>query len=236
MSTNPAFTPGNGGISMADAYIADTYARRPDHTPQTAQPEAETYILALNTDAAHHQAVTALRKKHFPPTLNKLSAHIALFRALPGSEFPRIQTAIEAVVRQYHPFPISTGKPFLLSRGVAIEACVEPAKNIYHTLKEQWHSFLSNQDRSFRAHYTIQNKVEDREIARKTLDEVQNSFGGSQGTVTGLSLYLYDKGYWKLKKIYPFPENPHDAPSMRTTDEGEWPALPGADPSDSKVV
>ncbi|KAL8931952.1 MAG: hypothetical protein Q9216_007014 [Gyalolechia sp. 2 TL-2023] len=185
----------NGAPSNSGPYTASTYTRRADHTPQTAQPESETYILTLNTDEAHHKAVTALRNQHFPTHLNKLSAHIALFRALPGSELPTIQDAIEDLVQKYNSFQISTGKPFSLSHGVGLEADVKPAQEIFRTLKARWSPFLSKQDQSFRAHYTIQNKVEDQKVVEKTLEEVQQSFRGSTGTVTGLSLYLYERGY-----------------------------------------
>lgn len=60
-------------------YAADKYARRADHTANTAQEEEDSYILALHTDPEHHKRVTALRTQYFPPRLNKLSAHIALF-------------------------------------------------------------------------------------------------------------------------------------------------------------
>lgn len=217
----------SASASNPGPYTADTYIRRADHTPHTSQPESETYILALNTDEAHHKAVTALRNHYFPPKLNKLSAHIALFRALPGSELASIESAIQDVVRHEHPFPISTGKPFLLSHGVGLEVHVAPAQHIFRTLKAQWQGFLSKQDQSFKAHYTIQNKVNDKEEVGKTLEEVQKNFAGSTGTVTGLSLYLYARGYWKLKQFYPFAEETdlgNATVESKRTDE-EWPAL-----------
>ena len=216
--------------SESGPYTANTYTRRADHTPQTAQPESETYILTLNTDQSHHKAVTALRNKYFPPELNKLSAHVALFRALPGSELSSIHDAIEDTVRHQNDFPISTGKPFLLAHGVGLEAHAEPARQIFQTLKARWDPFLSKQDRSFKPHYTIQNKVGDKTIPQKTLEEVQASFAGSTGTVTGLSLYLYHKGYWKLRRIYPFAEEKEheDLPAIEKMSDSDWPALPAS--------
>ncbi|KAL8950503.1 MAG: hypothetical protein Q9222_003467 [Ikaeria aurantiellina] len=218
--------------SPTGPYTAEEYTRRADHTPQTAQPESETYILALTTDPAHHRTVTALREKYFPPKLNKLSAHIALFRALPGSKLPIIKTTIEAIVHQHQPFPIPTGKPFRLAHGVGLEAHVEPAKDIYKALKEQWAGFLSKQDQSFKPHYTIQNKAEEGE-PEKTMEDVRHSFSGSKGTVTGLSLYLYDKGFWKLEKAYPFDgeeraQERAAPPAMNSNSDADWPTLPAS--------
>ncbi|KAI4249992.1 MAG: hypothetical protein LQ352_005451 [Teloschistes flavicans] len=211
-------------------YTAETYTRKADHTPQTTQPESETYILALVTDAPHHQAMTSLRNTHFPPRLNKLSAHIALFRALPGSELPMITNSIEELVSNYRSFPVNASKPFLLSHGVGIEAQAPPARTIFQTLKEQWKGFLSKQDQSFRPYYTIQNKVDDKEIVRKTFEQVQREFGGSTGTIAGLVLYLYDRGFWKMEQIYPFREQEHQQPLSRMDNprQDEWPALPKA--------
>lgn len=188
------------------AYTADEYHRQDDHTPATSQPEAEMYILALRTDSIHHKAVTALRDRYFPQKINKLSAHIALFRALPGSQLSKVMADIEVVARRTQPFPITTRSPFILAHGhgVALGVRVEPAKQIFQHLKREWASFLSKQDQSFKAHYTIQNKVDDPKIPRQTLEEVRGEFPGSQGMVEGLSLYLYDRGYWTLKRSFDF--------------------------------
>lgn len=227
-SMNPYSTTGGGSPSPTGAYTAEAYARKADHTPQTAQPESEIYVLTLNTDAEHHKRVTDLRTKYFPPNLNKLSAHITLFRALPGSKLPMIQEAIQDVVQQYHPFFVSTGAPFMLAHGVGLVVRADPAQEIFQALKERWISFLSKQDHSFRPHYTIQNKVEDRSIVEKTSDEIRGTFTGSRGTANGLTLHLYYKGYWAPKQFYPFPpeEDQQHAPSMNKTDEADWPALP----------
>ncbi|KAL9580932.1 MAG: hypothetical protein Q9212_004193 [Teloschistes hypoglaucus] len=212
-------------------YTAEAYTRKADHTPRTAQPESETYILALATDAAHHQAMTALRNRYFPPKLNKLSAHVALFRALPGSELSKIEESVQKLVRYYHPFPIIADDPFKLSHGIGVEVRAPPARTIYSKLKEQWNNFLSTQDLGFKPHYTIQNKVDDEEMVRKSFEQVQREFGGSTGTVTGLSLYLYDRGFWRLKKMYSFPQEEEEQKSSSAMDnlqQDDWLALPKA--------
>lgn len=199
-----------------------------DHTHQATQPESEsyTYILALNTDKAHQEAMTALRNQYFPPKLNKTSAQIALFRGLPGSELPSIVSAIQDVVSHQHPFPIATGKAVRHTRGVGLEVHVAPAQDIFQTLKARWQGFLREQDKSFRPLYVIQNKVEDEKLVQKTFEEVQRNFAGSTGTVTGLKLYVYNGGHWVFQRYYLFqkdnPEN--NTASPKVTDE-ELPAL-----------
>ena len=185
-------------------YTADKYTRRSDHTANTAQEEEDSYILALHTDHEHHKRITALRTQYFPPKLNKLSAHVALFRALPGSQLAVIEADVSAAAEKRQPFPIATGKAYLLSHGVAIDANVPLAREIYNGLREKWGDFLSKQDKSFKAHYTIQNKVE-AGVPQKTLDELERNFQGSQGQVDGLSMFRYDRGYWRHTKDFMFP-------------------------------
>ena len=207
------------------AYTVDEYQRRDEHIPQTGRVETETYILALRTDPAHHKAVTALRNRYFPQKINKLSAHIALFRALPGSQLPKIDSDVEKLARQTLPFPIMTQTPFVLGggHGVAIGVRADPAKDIFQQLKSGWSSFLSKQDHSFKAHYTIQNKVDDQDIPQQTIAELQRDFHGSEGMVEGLSLYLYDRGYWRLKKSFDFDHEPRD--QLHASRVEEWPSL-----------
>ena len=190
--------------ALSGPYTADKYTRRADHTAKITQEEEDSYILALHTDLEHHKRMTALRTQYFPPKLNKLSAHVALFRALPGSQLVVIEADVSAAAEKRQSFPIATGKAYLLSHGVAIDANVPLAREIYNGLKEKWGGFLSKQDKSFKAHYTIQNKVE-AGVPQRTLDELQKNFEGSQGQVDGLSLYRYDRGYWRHTKDFMFP-------------------------------
>lgn len=64
--------------------------------------------------------------------------------------------------------------------------------------------FLSKQDKSFKAHYTIQNKVDEEGVPERTLEEVRREFEGSRGTVDGFSLFRYDRGYWRHVEDFMF--------------------------------
>ena len=219
---------GNG--LATGAYTAEEYQRRDDHKPRTARLEQEeTYILALKTDRAHHQAMTALRIRYFPKHLNKLSAHVALFHALPGSRLPQIEKDIQDLVRQTHPFPITAHDPYILggNHGVAISVDAGHAKDLFAHLQRQWRGFLSNQDNHFKAHYTIQNKVEDEAVPRRTIEELQkDGFRESKGNVEGLSLYLYDRGYWRLTKTFSFGgRQGAQRKDANSDDKEQWPGL-----------
>lgn len=174
------------------AYNPEQYTRRPEHRPQTANEHEDIYVLTLHTDRKHHECMTAVRNQYFPSQLNKLDAHIALFRALPGSHLPKIETDILTVAARENDFEIKASKPFLMGHGVGISAEVSGAHRIYGDLKKEWKSWLSEQDRSFHLHYTIQNKVE-KDVARRALQEIENAASDPKfthtGNVDGLTLW-----------------------------------------------
>ena len=195
----------NSQAQANGAYTAEEYQRNPDHVAKTSRGKDESsYILTLHTDVAHHKEMTALRNQHFPKHINKLEAHIALFRALPGSELERIEFDIAKLAFNHERFQINTSQPFRLGKGVGIGVNPGPAKGIYEELRSKWEPFLSKQDLSFKAHYTMQNKVEDQKAVDETLDKLQKEFKGSKGVVEGLMLYRYDKGYWRREKEFMF--------------------------------
>ncbi|GAB7350456.1 hypothetical protein MBLNU459_g1059t1 [Dothideomycetes sp. NU459] len=174
----------------------------PSHVPQTASPEASVYVLTLLTDAKHHQTLTSMRKRYFPPRLNKLDAHITLFHALPGSKLDEaIKPTLRDVSQKTPPFSILAAKPFRLNKGIAIgipkSQGGDDARKVHAQLKEAWVDFLSQQDAGgFAAHYTIMNKVDDQKEVQRAFEEVDGQWTGCQGTVQGLSLFRYDTGHW----------------------------------------
>jgi 2'-5' RNA ligase len=197
--------------TASGAYTADEYQRRDAHKANTTYEDEKSYILALRTNENHLKTMTALRAKYFPKKINKLDAHVALFRALPGSELSRICNDISEIAGSTSPFSIHAKKPFKMGKGVGIQVDrAEPAKTIYGQLKERWEPFLSQQDKSFKAHYTIQNKVDDPTVVDNTIKEVREEFRGSEGTVDGLSLYRYDRGYWKMERDFEFGKRSSD--------------------------
>ncbi|KAF7512821.1 hypothetical protein GJ744_011924 [Endocarpon pusillum] len=188
-------------------YTASTYQRHSDHMPRTSPPSEEAYILSLKTDKAHHAALTALRDRYFPRHLNKLSAHIALFRALPGSKLEEISHDIASLSQEQHAFPIKTSSPYRLKHGVGIgvSSGAMESKVVFEDLRSKWEAFLSKQDNAgFRAHYTIMNKMEDEQEVGRCLEEVKRSFEASDGIVDGLILWRYEKGYWRFLRAWEF--------------------------------
>lgn len=196
----------NAFVSRIQPYSTATCQRREDHKPRTSAAEEEYYILTLATDPTHHETMSDLRKKYFPPKLLKVTAHISLFRALPGSRLPTIQEDIAHVASKTHPFPIHAQHPFRMAHGVGVGVTgLEPAERLFGKLQTKWWEFLSQQDRAgFRAHYTLMNKVDDEQVVLKCLEDLKRDFRGSSGMVCGVALWRYDKGWWRHDEDFMF--------------------------------
>lgn len=169
-------------------------------------------MLTLMTDKPHHDRLTKLREQYFPKQINKLAAHLTLFHALPGSKLESdILPVLKQVASSHQPFKVHAARPFRLKRGMAIDVPRNEggsdAQKVHHSLQQPWKKagFLSEQDAGgCRLHYTIMNKVEDDAEVDKALREVTDSWKGDQGTVEGLGLFLYERGYWRFKQKFAF--------------------------------
>ena len=75
-------------------------------------------IVTCRLDEASFQRFDALRREHFPPTLNKLSAHLTLFHHLPGDRIDAVRAALSQAARRAPPVIEVTGLR-KLGRGVA---------------------------------------------------------------------------------------------------------------------
>ncbi|KAF2760354.1 hypothetical protein EJ05DRAFT_474242 [Pseudovirgaria hyperparasitica] len=203
---NPHHTNLSSQHDTEQTNTSTPHERNPDHIPHTNQTE-DSYVLTLHTSQKHHSTMTSLRKTYFPPRINKLGAHIALFRAIPGSHLPTIKSDIRSLTAHTSSFPIRADAPFRLSHGIAIGVSDggPESKRIHAELRDRWYDVLSNQDRGgFRAHYTIMNKVDDEQAVRQAWDELSGAFKGSDGVVEGLALWRYEKGWWKDREVFRF--------------------------------
>ena len=186
--------------------------KNPDHVANTGIEEDSTYVLTLRTNREFHERINDLRKQYFPAQLNKIGAHITLFHALPGSRLESIVSHLLEIVQTQQGFPIQIIKPIKMSHGVALDANNQEAHRLWDTLVRKWGpsgaDFLSKQDQQFKAHYTIQNKVE-KEVARHTWEEISDRFKGDEGQAIGFTLYQYKKdGHWRYQRAFDFAESP----------------------------
>ncbi|KAF2220870.1 hypothetical protein BDZ85DRAFT_185232, partial [Elsinoe ampelina] len=179
------------------------------HQPKTNVEDEQMYILTLLTDRNMHQSMTELRKKYFPPKLNHLDAHITLFHALPESKLESdILPAIKDLAQKTTKFELGATTPFKLKKGIAVGMPKDHGGNasrIVHTvLVRKWSKFLSQQDFSFQAHFTIMNKVDDSQEVDRAFRDVKDQWEACFGTAEGFSLYRYTPAGWHWKENFAF--------------------------------
>lgn len=167
------------------------------------------YILTLLADSKLHRAMNDIRKRYFPPQLNKLEAHITLFHALPESRLDGVVLpAIKDLVQTTSPFQLGATTPFKLKKGIAIGMPKDHGGNaarwVYQSFQRQWRDFLSPQDMSFQAHYTVMNKVDDRKKVDNAFAQLQSNWKPHFGTAEGVSLWKYNAGHWDLVEHHRF--------------------------------
>lgn len=156
---------------------------------------ADPLILTLDL-GADQPRYDALRDAHFPPRDYRLPAHLTLFHHLPGEDEAGVAEHLAAVARMAAPLPLRFSEIVPLGRGVAVRVRSPAATALRAALAAHWTDRLTPQDRGFRAHVTIQNKVGPEE-ARATLGEVSAGFEPHEGLSPALLLWRYRGGPWE---------------------------------------
>lgn len=161
------------------------------------RPGPEPLIVTAHLDALSFDVLDALRRKHFPKKLNKIPAHVSLFHQLPGEEIVSVRTTLAETCRVVRPFTMEAHDLRFLGRGVAIAYRAPELAQLRDDLADAWAGWLTAQDRqSFRAHVTIQNKVEPA-VARALLDQLRDELEPPTCRVEGVDLWRYLGGPWE---------------------------------------
>lgn len=161
-------------------------------------------ILTLQLDEASRRYFNGLRQQHFPPSLNFLPAHVTLFHHLPGDQVPAVTADLEQATHGHGPISIRISRVRSLGRGVAYDLQSEQLSALRDRLARYWSSWLTLQDRQpFKAHITVQNKVNPEE-ARRTLMDLTASFTPHTANGIGLDLWRYLGGPWEHLREFLF--------------------------------
>ena len=145
----------------------------------------------------------ALRRAHFPVERNQLTAHLTLFHALPPSLELEIAAALKDEARGAAPRAL-LGPPYSLGGGVAFRILSDDLDRLRDRLADRFHGSLSAQDaHGFRAHVTVQNKVEAK-VARALLAELSREHRPRPLAIAALSLHRYLGGPWQALARHPF--------------------------------
>ncbi|HEV2611949.1 MAG TPA: 2'-5' RNA ligase family protein [Noviherbaspirillum sp.] len=154
-------------------------------------------IVTLKLDADSFKRLDAMRKDHFPPERNFLTAHLTLFHALPGKEQPAICDWLNQLCIETAPFRLEFPRIRMLGRGVAVDVASAELQRLHTQLAQRFSAWLTAQDRqSFKPHVTVQNKVSPQQ-ARDLFDSLRLAWTMAPGTGEGLLLWQYLGGPWK---------------------------------------
>jgi 2'-5' RNA ligase len=161
-------------------------------------------IVTLKFDDKSFEFFDRLRRIHFPPERNFLSAHITLFHHLPGAELKKIETHLIEICANFRNFPLRFTDWRFLGRGVAINIDAAQLISLHRMLSKNWNDWLTAQDRQkFQPHITVQNKVspgEAKELHKNLFADWQQR----EGEATGLRLWHYLGREWKLERDFLF--------------------------------
>ncbi|GAB2875293.1 2'-5' RNA ligase family protein [Hymenobacter ruber] len=161
-------------------------------------------ILTLALDAGAQAYFNDLRRRHFPPKINYLAAHLTLFHHLPGAELAAVQAQLKAIAASQRPLPLSVTGLRSLGRGVAFTLENDELRALHRRLQTDFAPHLTPQDQQkLQPHVTVQNKVDPAE-ARALLADLQADFTPFEAVGTGLHLWAYRNGPWESLAEFPF--------------------------------
>lgn len=144
-----------------------------------------------------------LRRTHFPPERNQLTAHLTLFHALAPSVESELRHRLAEAARGPAPRAEIAGL-MDLGGGVAFRIVSDDLDAVRADLAEALRGSLTAQDlQGWRPHVTIQNKVAHK-TARALLDQLEPDFQPRSLRIAGLGLHRYLGGPWERLATYPF--------------------------------
>jgi 2'-5' RNA ligase len=166
--------------------------------------DAAPLILTLAFEPAAFEHFNALRRTHFPERLNHIPAHLTLFHHLPGDRLDEVMDALAAEAGAQPRFPVEATGLRKLGRGVAYSLHAPALNALRGRLAARFAEHLTPQDRQgFRAHVTIQNKVDPKDAA-VLHDQLAADFAHWSFQAEGLLLWRYLGGPWERLASLPF--------------------------------
>ena len=156
---------------------------------------AEPLIVSALLGADDFTWLDRLRRAHYPPARNRLSAHLTLFQHLPPSLAPELKQRLTEAAKSPRPRTEAAGL-LDLGQGVAVRIVSPDLEAIRAELADAFASLLMPQDKAgWRPHVTIQNKVPVAE-ARTLRGALAADFTPREVTIEGLAAWSYRDGLW----------------------------------------
>lgn len=171
-------------------------------SPSPTPPPAPLIVTAVLPGPLQARA-DALRRAHFPPERNHLSAHVTLFHALPPSAEGEVRGLLARLAREPAPAARLTG---LMSLGGGTALAIESTGMlaVREEIAQHLHGLLTAQDRGRpRLHVTIQNKVPPAD-AKALQAALAETLACENFRFAGLALHRYLGGPWEPLGLWKF--------------------------------
>lgn len=173
-------------------------------TPQVGRAPSAPFIVTAELPADLFAWADGLRRAHFPPERNYLSAHVTLFHALAPSLSDEVRRVLAGEAAAHAAVPARLSAVMDLGKGTALAIESAAMLGIRATIADHFHGALSAQDQHKpRLHVTIQNKVTTQD-ARTLQREMAASFEPRDFRFTGLALHIYRGGPWEAAGRWAF--------------------------------
>jgi len=153
-----------------------------------------TFILTAEMDETSFAWLDGLRREHFPPDRNFLSAHLTLFHRLSPAQVARLRL----IERPCAPVELRFDRVVFLGFGVALRVRSAELEQLRNKIRTMIGGEFSRQDtQTWMPHVTVQNKVT-AESARQLHHALARGFSERVGAATGLLIWQYLGGPWTL--------------------------------------
>ena len=163
----------------------------------------DVYVLTLQLDTASFEWLQALRAEHFPSSRNWLPAHLTLLHKTSTEQIAALKNGWDEFADRSN-LPVRFSGIRSLGGGTAVEVDCPGLKAFRQRLMEAMSGQFSRQDmQPFKAHVTIQNKVEP-SVARLLQERLSTTFTPREGIACGVMVWRYLNGPWARDTILPF--------------------------------
>lgn len=209
---NTAAVPSEGLALISTLPSVPSYPflleRRQDVAQRTGVIEAAQRRLPLVITASLPPGLRAmadhLRRAHFPPERNHLSAHVTLFHAIPGYLEDEARALLARLAAETGPVDALLSEVMDLGSGTALRIESPKMLDLRDRIAEHFHGMLTAQDSHRpRLHVTVQNKVA-RAEARALQNELASDFQSRRFAFAGLALHRYLGGPWEAAGRWTF--------------------------------
>ncbi|MBR0968671.1 2'-5' RNA ligase family protein [Bradyrhizobium diazoefficiens] len=158
-----------------------------------------TFILTAEMDGESFAWLDALRRRHFPPERNMLPAHLTMFHRLSPAQL----AALRSLDMPRSPVPLCFDRVVFLGFGVALHVQSDELERLRKGARASLGELSRQDSQPWRPHVTIQNKAP-AETARHLHQTLQDGFTERAGAATGLLIWEYLGGPWRLAERIAF--------------------------------